>query len=150
MNHIGLKGVHIGKAIRQRVEELRLNKSEFARLIGTPQQHINRIFDKETIDTGKLLKISRALNFNFFSLYCGFHTNISANLSAVTLHGNAHNNLGDSSLIGQLETSNVKLENAKVTEADLRDQIAGLKDCVELLKSQLRDKDEIIKLTKTK
>lgn len=150
MNHIGLKEVHIGKAIHQRIDELRLNKSEFARLIGIPQQHINRLLEKETIDTGKLIKISRALDFNFFSLYCGFHTNISANLSAVTLHGNANNNLSDPLLIGQLETSNVKLESAKITEADLRDQIASLKECVELMKSQLRDKDEIIKLSRTK
>ena len=42
----------------------------------------------------------------------------------------------------------VKLEKAEGTEKDLRDQINGLKDNVEQLKSNLHDKDEIINLLK--
>lgn len=85
MFNIELKEVHIGKAIKERLNELKMTKTEFGRLIGVPQQHVNRIFERETIETKKLIKISRALDFNFFALFCQFPTNISAYLSAVAL-----------------------------------------------------------------
>ena len=58
--------------------------------------------------------------------------------------------MGEAAVIGEMEVMKVKLEDAKGTESDLRDQISGLKDNVEQLKSQLRDKDEIINLLKNK
>ena len=150
MFNIELKEVHIGKAIKERLEELKMTKTEFGRLIGVPQQHVNRIFERETIETKKLIKICRALDFNFFALFCKFPTNISAYLSAVALgNGDANNNLGETAVLSQLEVMKVKLEKAEGTEKDLRDQISGLKDNVEQLKSNLQDKDEIINLLKT-
>ena len=150
MFNVELKEVHIGKAIKERLEELKMTKTEFGRLIGVPQQHVNRIFERETIETTKLIKICRALDFNFFALFCKFPTNISAYLSAVALgNGDANNNLGETAVLSQLEVMKVKLEKAEGTEKDLRDQISGLKDNVEQLKSNLQDKDEIINLLKT-
>lgn len=149
MFNIELKEVHIGKAIKERLDALKMTKTEFGRLIGVPQQHVNRIFERETIETKKLIKISRALDFNFFALFCQFPTNISAYLSAVALgDGDANNNLGETAILSQLEILKVKLEEKEGTVADLRDQIGGLKDNVEQLKSNLRDKDEIITLYK--
>ena len=151
MFNVELKEVHIGKAIKERLEELKMTKTEFGRLIGVPQQHVNRIFERETIETKKLIKICRALDFNFFALFCKFPTNISAYLSAVALgNGDANNNLGETAVLSQLEVMKVKLEKAEGTEKDLRDQISGLKDNVEQLKSNLHDKDEIINLLKNK
>lgn len=150
MFNVELKEVHIGKAIKERLEELKMTKTEFGRLIGVPQQHVNRIFERETIETKKLIKICRALDFNFFALFCKFPTNISAYLSAVALgNGDANNNLGETAVLSQLEVMKVKLEKVEGTEKDLRDQISGLKDNVEQLKSNLQDKDEIINLLKT-
>lgn len=150
MFNVELKEVHIGKAIKERLEVLKMTKTEFGRLIGVPQQHVNRIFERETIETKKLIKICRALDFNFFALFCKFPTNISAYLSAVALgNGDANNNLGETAVLSQLEVMKVKLEKAEGTEKDLRDQISGLKDNVEQLKSNLQDKDEIINLLKT-
>ena len=97
------------------------------------------------------MKICRALDFNFFALFCQFPTNISAYLSAVALgDGDANNNLGETAILSQLEILKVKLEEKEGTVADLRDQIGGLKDNVEQLKSNLRDKDEIINLLRNK
>lgn len=149
MFNIELKEVHIGKAIKERLEEIKMTKTEFGRLIGVPQQHVNRIFERDTIETKKLMRICRALDFNFFALFCQFPTNISAYLSAVALgDGDANNNLGETAILSQLEILKVKLGEARGTETDLRDQIAGLKDNIEQLKSNLRDKDEIIALYK--
>lgn len=150
MKNVELREVHIGQEIKKRLDEMEMTKTEFGRLIDTPQQHVNRIFNRDTIDTGKLIKICRALDFNFFALYCTFPTNISAYLSAVSMSGSANNYMGEAAVIGEMEVMKVKLEDAKGTESDLRDQISGLKDNVVQLKSQLRDKDEIINLLKNK
>ena len=40
---VDVKYVHVGEAIDRRRNELGLSKSEFARRIGVPQQHVNRI-----------------------------------------------------------------------------------------------------------
>lgn len=66
---IGIKHVHIGREIDKRRLELGISKSELGRCIHVPQQHINHILEKETIDTGKLIDISVALEKNFFDLY---------------------------------------------------------------------------------
>lgn len=149
MFNVELNEVHIGQAIKKRLDELKMTKTEFGRLIGVPQQHVNRIFDRDTIETKKLVRICRALDFNFFALFCKFPTNVNAYLAAVALgDGDANNNVGDTAILTQLDVYKVKLESAKTTEADLRDQIAVLKDNIEQLKANLRDKDEIVNLIK--
>ena len=63
--------VNIGLSIEQRLNELGMSKSEFGRKIGIPQQNVNRILEKASLDTDKLTLVSEALNFNFFDC---FHT----------------------------------------------------------------------------
>ena len=43
-----LKEINIGAVIKKRLDELEMTKSEFGRLIGVPQQHVNRIFEKDS------------------------------------------------------------------------------------------------------
>lgn len=67
---MGELNVNIGLAIEQRVNELGISKSELARRLGIAQQNVNKVvFSKESLDTAKLMEISRALDFNFFELY---------------------------------------------------------------------------------
>ena len=73
-----IKHVHVGQAIDKRRNELGLSKSELGRKIGVPQQHINRILERETMETSRLIKVSEALDFNFFSLFCPRQHHISA------------------------------------------------------------------------
>lgn len=62
--------VNIGLAIEQRVNELGISKSELARRLGIAQQNVNKVvFSKESLDTAKLVEISKALDFNFFELF---------------------------------------------------------------------------------
>lgn len=82
---IDIKNVHIGEAIEKRRNELGLSKSELGRKIGVPQQHVNRILERETMETKRLIKVSEALGFNFFTLFCPVQHQISAYLAAVTL-----------------------------------------------------------------
>ncbi|WP_304976986.1 helix-turn-helix domain-containing protein [Duncaniella muris] len=146
--NIELKEVHIGQAIKKRIDELGMTKSEFGRLIGVPQQHINRILERDTMETKKLIKVSQALDFNFFALYCEFPTSVNAYLAAVALGGNASYSVGDASLLAQMEASKVKADGLQENSSLLKEQIAILKDQVEGLKKQLDDKDEIINLYK--
>ena len=64
-----IEKVNIGLAIEAKLNELELSKSEFGRRIGIPQQNVNRILEKSSIDTDNLLVISEALGYNFFLEY---------------------------------------------------------------------------------
>ena len=61
--------LHIGKLIRQHLEEAGMTKSEFARRIGTSPQNIYGIFKRKSCDTELLREISRVLSFDFFQYY---------------------------------------------------------------------------------
>ncbi len=61
--------VNIGLLIRNKSRELGINKSELAKMIGIQNQNVNRILESENINTDKLIKISEALDFDFFSYY---------------------------------------------------------------------------------
>ena len=148
MINIEVKEVHVGHAIKKRIEELGMTKSEFGRLIGVPQQHINRILERETMETKKLYKVCQVLEYNFFALFCTFPTSVNAYLAAVALGGNAQYNVGDAALLAQLEASKVKSDGLQENTSIMKDQIATLKDQVEGLKRQLDDKDQIISLYK--
>lgn len=65
-----LQTVNIGLAIEQIINERGISKSEFGRKIGVAQQNVNRILERSTIDTDKLVTISEALDFNFFTCFC--------------------------------------------------------------------------------
>lgn len=64
-----MKDIHIGHEIEERIRQLRLTKTEFARMMGMAQQNVNRILNGKNITTDKLQQISEILNFDFFSLY---------------------------------------------------------------------------------
>lgn len=143
-----IKHVHVGQAIDKRRNELDLSKSELGRKIGVPQQHINRILERETMETSRLIKVSEALNFNFFSLFCPNKHHISAHLAAVALDGNANNLIGDAELAVQLSSEKKETENLRETIKLLKEQIESLNSQILRLDSNLKDKDVIIELLK--
>ena len=61
--------IHIGKEIKSRFNNSGLTQKEFGSKIGMPQQNVSRVFNGESIDTKRLVAVSRALDFNFFELY---------------------------------------------------------------------------------
>lgn len=66
--------INIGLLIEQRMNELGINKSEMARRTGIANQNINRVLEKSSIDTEKLIKISEALDYNFFNCFNSIDT----------------------------------------------------------------------------
>ena len=138
---IDIKNVHIGEAIEKRRNELGLSKSELGR-------HVNRILERETMETKRLIKVSEALGFNFFTLFCPVQHQISAYLAAVTLDGNAHNIIGDAELASQLAKAQTEIESQRGTIALLKEQVDSLNAQINRLDSNLKDKDAIIELLK--
>lgn len=100
---MNIERVNIGLSIEQKLNELGMSKSEFGRKIGVPQQNVNRILDKTSIDTDKLATISEALGYNFFKEYTfkEYTDDLSDTSMEVSLAGNnnqvngngAHNNI---------------------------------------------------------
>lgn len=113
-----------------------------------PQQHVNRILERETMETKRLIKVSEALGFNFFTLFCPVQHQISAYLAAVTLDGNAHNIIGDAELASQLAKAQTEIESQRGTIALLKEQVDSLNAQINRLDSNLKDKDAIIELLK--
>ena len=122
--NIDIKDVHVGQAIDQRRNELGLSKSELGRRLGIPQQHINRLLERETMETKRLVKVCKALDFNFFALFCPVNPQISAYLEQA------------------------KVENLNGTIKLLKEQIDSLNAQIIRLDSNLKDKDAIIELLK--
>ncbi len=61
--------MHIGEKIKARAKELRIGPTELARAIKTSKQNVYGIYLRETIDTGLLMKLGKALEFDFFAYY---------------------------------------------------------------------------------
>lgn len=119
--------VHIGKIIKQKVDESGMSKSEFGRRINTSPQNVYGIFKRKSIDTDLLSKISDVLETDFFRYY-------SKTLDAVEerspKYGKKAKTAEPSDETGRLE--------AELLEA--RKEITYLKRINELLEKQLSEK----------
>ena len=71
----------------------------------------------------KLLDLCHALDFNFFTLVCEIHPQISAYLAAVTFHGDANNSIGDAQLIAELIAERAKVAQAQERVAELAEKV---------------------------
>lgn len=82
--------INIGQLIEQKMNELNVSKSEMARRSGIANQNINRVLERTSIDTDKLIAISEALNFNFFDCFHSIEDNstVTANNGGVAVSGN--------------------------------------------------------------
>ena len=141
-----IKHVHVGQAIDKRRNELGLSKSELGRKIGVPQQHINRILERETMETSRLIKVSEALDFNFFSLFCPRQHHISHTL--LPFHWMemqiSDRRCGTGRTV--IQQKRKETENLRETIKLLKEQIESLNSQILRLDSNLKDKDIIIEL----
>ena len=58
--------IHIGDRIKQRLKQINRTPSWLAQEICCDRTNVYKIFMRSSIDTALLMKISRALNYNFF------------------------------------------------------------------------------------
>lgn len=61
--------IHIGKKIREVLDQRPISVVDFAKSINLSRNSAYKIFEKETIDTGQLQSIGNVLNYDFFNYY---------------------------------------------------------------------------------
>ena len=61
--------IHIGEKIHQRAKELRIGPTELSQMVNTSRSNIYWLYKRKHIDGEMLMKLSRVLKFNFFSIY---------------------------------------------------------------------------------
>lgn len=63
--------IHIGKKIKEILDKTPISVVDFAKGINLTRNGAYKVFEKETIDTGQLLSISKVLDHDFFAYYEG-------------------------------------------------------------------------------
>ena len=124
--------IHIGEHIAERLRELKMTKTEFAKRFGILPQHVNKLLSNKSIDTDKLVRISEILDFNFFTLYCPGLFGISAYRAAIVTakNGKATHIEGDAALQSKLEATKERIK-------DLESMIKDKNKIISLLEAQL-------------
>lgn len=74
---MSLQNVHIGQEIKKVFDESGIKMQAFADKIFYSRQNVNGIFKRSSVDTDLLIKISNALNFDFFKFYRVEETNFN-------------------------------------------------------------------------
>lgn len=59
--------MHVGELIKKKVSERGLTVVRFAEELSCTRANVYKIFQKDSIDTGMLMRISRILEHDFFS-----------------------------------------------------------------------------------
>lgn len=140
------KRIHLGSRILQLLEEKRISKSEFGRRIGIPSQNVNRLLEKESIETGKLIDVCEALEYNFFKEFIPASDAVSivatngSNISGNTTLGNGAtsstiNNYGEtcasgepSPIVATLTESVATLTRELETSQEQKSRLIGIID----------------------
>ncbi len=123
--------IHIGKLIKNRLQETGMTKSEFARRINKTSQNVYDIFERTTIDTGLLLKISIILEYNFFERYS---LTLNNNLLELTsLENTAETALPTKEMKAALQLLFQQLNEQKIEINALKKEIAYLMEINGLL-----------------
>ncbi|MBR1775020.1 MAG: XRE family transcriptional regulator [Bacteroidales bacterium] len=66
---INKKGIHIGQLIREELRRQGKTNAWFAKQMNLHLRTVQKIFNKEYVDTYQLLKISQILHTDFFKYY---------------------------------------------------------------------------------
>lgn len=64
-----MEKIDIGKKIKEKFLESNLTINEFSELLNCERTNIYRIFQRKSVDTELLCKISKILEFNFMDYY---------------------------------------------------------------------------------
>ena len=80
-----VKRPNIVEDIKERMKEKEMSKASFAKMIGIHRQNVNKlVFDRSSLDTDMLIRISDALGHNFFEHFkCDEKCNTSDYVTAL-------------------------------------------------------------------
>ncbi|MDD6552098.1 MAG: helix-turn-helix domain-containing protein [Prevotellaceae bacterium] len=141
----GINDVNVGLLIEQRLNQLGISKSEFGRRIGVAQQNVNRILEKASIDTDKLVKISKVLEYNFFKDFIP-EGDLQNNASQSSSCGDNYRFSGNGNQInGRQSHHNINGDGAAEISI-LEEKIKGLEKVIEGKDRLLEEKERTIKI----
>lgn len=60
----------VGQRITEKLKEIGMTKAELSRALNMNQSNLNKLLKKDSIETSKLVVISRAMKYNFFKEFC--------------------------------------------------------------------------------
>ncbi|MEM0996666.1 MAG: helix-turn-helix transcriptional regulator [Bacteroidota bacterium] len=120
----------IGQIIKDVLEKSGVKLTVFAGRIGTTRQNVYKIFEKDSISTSRLKKISEVLEYDFFE------------------HFRMVSKDGESRWPRPKEDMPVRPPRYRV--AELQKELEITRDRIEILEARLRDKEEIINLLRAK
>lgn len=63
------KNIHIGKLIQQRVSEKEIENSRICKFLNCTEDEVEEFYSSESIDSEKLLRWSKLLEYDFFRVY---------------------------------------------------------------------------------
>ena len=127
-----IPAIHIGEEIKSRFDKSGLTQKEFGARIGMPQANVGRVFNGESISTQRLVAVSRALNFNFFELYC------TTKSHKVRTEGDysPSSGSGDISVIVGDAVLAERVKHLQQLVAEKNERIADLKERIDELKNK--------------
>ena len=131
-----IKSIDIGSEIRRRLNAVGMPKKDFCESIGISAQNLRRITDSAKISTDMLVKVSEALEFNFFSLWCDEAQPANTTLRAV--------NYGTGAAVYGDGNSSIDVSACDAVTLE------GLRRENEVLRQALKDKQMIIDLLTNK
>lgn len=68
LSYIG--NIIVGQRITEKLKEIGMTKAELSRALGMNQSNLNKLLKKDSIETSKLVVISRVMKYNFFKEFC--------------------------------------------------------------------------------
>lgn len=69
-DEIRLCGVNIGSRITEKLGDIGMSKAELSRALGMNQSNLNKLLNRGSMETDKLVEISKAMKYNFFKEFC--------------------------------------------------------------------------------
>jgi len=121
--------VKIGSVIKKTLEARQMKLKDFAEELGMARQNIYRIFEKNSIETDLLIKISSILNHNFFQY-------LDNRTAGVTNETHFANNQKASDTEQELETCRNELHLAKKKSTYLKKIIELMEERTKWLAQQ--------------
>ena len=68
LSYIG--NIMVGQRISEKLKEIGMTKAELSRALNMNQSNLNKLLKKDSIETSKLVVISRVMKYNFFKEFC--------------------------------------------------------------------------------
>lgn len=123
--------LHIGQLIKERLDEVGMKKSEFARRINRSSQNVYNIFDRKSIDTTLLYQISLILERNFFEIIALYF--LQQNSSSPIPSESENGYISNEELVKKYQQMEKDLTHCTDSKKQLEKEVVYLKEINRLL-----------------